>query len=270
MGPPVMLGCVAQGNHELEWCEDPATPALALGIDAASVLSLGWALPSPALSAALPQPGAAPLAPKSALRDLLEASHAVQTQLQDRPAAEDGYDSDATVVPSGTVDTEPPSAVLTAQPATAMSLAESHQLPASAAVNAVSIATADGLLGMPAWLPAALTTLEATAGVCAEQSKDIRVIGRRVAFLLFGELTVDDGGAECVLSEGLHIGRCTAQQSLPPRGCGGALPVMHQLSCSLPAAQLQSCSTADALEAVSSAEPGIDPANLFLKKSMWD
>ena len=57
----------------------------------------------------------------------------------------------------------------------------------------------------PAWLPAALERLQSTAVVCGEDADGAAVIGRRVAFALLGELTV----GELVLTEGLHVGRCT-------------------------------------------------------------
>ena len=198
-------------------CEDPAAAPLTLSVDAASLLSLGWTAPSPALSAALPQPGALTSAPHTTLRGVLEAGHAVQVQLSDRPAAQDGYDSDATIVPSDNLETEPPGRACTAQPSAAKSLIDIQQLPASADVDAVSIAFANGSSGMPSWLPAALVTLQATAVVCADtHCEGTSVIGRRVAFLLLGELTVGDDGDERVLCEGLHVGRCT------PRGAGAS------------------------------------------------
>ena len=190
---------------------DPAAAPLALGVDAASLLSLGWAAPSPALCALLPQPNAADTAPCSTPHGALEAEagHGLQAQLQDRSSVQDGYDSDATIVPSGNADTTPPAVAATAQQGTATALVGSHQPPAATAADAISIVTTDGLLGTPSWLPAALVSLQATAVVCAEHCEDISVIGRRVAFLLLGELMVGDDGTERMLCEGLHVGRCT-------------------------------------------------------------
>ncbi len=204
-----------------DWCEDPAAAPLALGVDADSFLSLGWAAPSPALSAILPQPDGAETTPCSTLRGVLEAGHAVQAQLVDRRPAEDAYDSDATIVPSGSADAEPPAVADTAQRGAATILVGSQQPPASAAASALSIAATDGLAGTPSWLPAALVTMQATAVVCTEHGDETGVIGRRVAFLLLGELRVGDDGTEHTLCEGLHVGRCTPE-CVPTRGSGGA------------------------------------------------
>ncbi len=199
-----------------DWSEDPAAAPLALDVEAASLLSLGWAAPSPALSAILPQPDAADPVPCSTLRGVLDAGHAVQAQLQDRPAAQDGYDSDATIVPSDNADAEPHSAVHTAQPAATMLLVGTQQQPAGTAAATASIATAHGLSSTPSWLPAALVSLQATAVVCAKHCEETGLIGRRVACLLLGELTVGDDGTERMLCEGLHVGRCT------PRAVSGS------------------------------------------------
>ena len=184
---------------------------LALGVDAASLLSLGWAAASPALSAALPQLNAANPAPPNSLHTKVEAPHAAHEQIYYPPDAQGGYDSDATVVPSGNADTEPPAVAGIAHPAIAETVVKLLQPSVTADLDAAQPAVDRVPLGTPSWLPAALGKLQATAVVCGNDGEGTPVIGRRVAFALLGELTVCGDGKERMLAEGLYVGR----QSMP-------------------------------------------------------
>ena len=167
-----------------------AGPALALRVDAADLLPLGWVAACPALSAVLP-----PLAPPAPI-----APASAQVPPEQR-AVQDGYDSDATVVPDAP-DTEQPSCAVDG----ASAILQPSQAPAGVPrSDAVSGPMAPDTAAAPAWLPAALARLQSTAVVCGEYADGTPVVGRRVAFALLGEVTV----GELALSEGLHVGRCT-------------------------------------------------------------
>ena len=197
------VSCAAQDPWDAR-----ASAPLELGIDAASLLSLGWAAASPALSAALPAPSAAPSAPHNALRAVPKAKNAAQHQLQERPAAQEDYDSDATLVPSGDADTKPPALAYDARSPVSLPTAKLPQPPIASGGNAVSMEAANEPIGTPSWLSAALDNLQSTAVICDQDGETTCVIGRRVAFALLGAVSVGDHGDERALPEGLHVGRC--------------------------------------------------------------
>ena len=189
--------------------EEPNAAPLPLGVDAASLLSLGWASANLALCAALPQPNVAQTASQTKPDNVPEQMRTARDHMQGlQTAAADGYDSDTTIVPSKTADVDLPVADLDTQPAV-QKPEETRPQPFATAADDVAIdATADGCFNTPRWLPVALVSLQATATVCADDCEAKAVVGRRVAFALLGELTVGDSADERMLSEGLHIGRC--------------------------------------------------------------